>query len=222
MNPSIREGEIGTMSSQPIQLVTIAASAGGIHAMQRVLAVLPADFPAAVVLVQHRRLHTPDLLPRVLSRRCQMPVVAAGAGERLCPGTVYVAPADKHLVIRPDHTFGLTDGRRIHHVRSSADPLFASAAHVSGGGILAVVLTGTDSDASGGVQAVKAAGGIVIAQDRATSDHFGMPSSAIRTGAVDYILPLEEIGPKILDLTQQSQGQAEPSTNSEVSHDRSA
>jgi two-component system chemotaxis response regulator CheB len=133
-----------------------------------------------------------------------------------------VAPADKHLVIRADRTFGVTNGRKIHHVRSSADPLFQSAAQVSGGGVLAVVLTGGDSDASDGVLAVKAAGGTVIAQDRATSDHFGMPGSAIRTGAVDYILPLEEIGPTILELTQQSQGQAEPSRNSEVSHDRSA
>jgi two-component system, chemotaxis family, protein-glutamate methylesterase/glutaminase len=190
--------------SQPVQLVTIAASAGGIQAMRRLLAALPADFPVPVVLVQHRTQHDPDLLPRVLSRGSRMPVKAARVGEHPAPGVVYVAPSDRHLVLRPDHTFGVTNGRKIHNVRSSADPLFGTAAQVSGGRMLAVVLTGGDSDASGGVQAVKAAGGTVIAQDRATSEHFGMPGSAIRTGAVDYILPLEEIGPTILKLTQES------------------
>jgi two-component system chemotaxis response regulator CheB len=192
--------------------------------MHRVLAALPSDFPAAVVLVQHRSFHTPDLLPRVLGRWSHMRVAPARAGERLSPGVVYVAPADKHLVIRADRTFGVTNGRKIHHVRSSADPLFQSAAQVSGGGVLAVVLTGGDSDASDGVLAVKAAGGTVIAQDRATSDHFGMPGSAIRTGAVDYILPLEEIGPTIVRLTRDcgSRNAGDTGRYTEVNHDRSA
>ena len=192
--------------------------------MHRVLAALPSDFPAAVVLVQHRSFHTPDYLPRVLGRWSHMPVSPARAGERLSPGVVYVAPADKHLVIRADRTFGVTNGRKIHHLRSSADPLFATAAQVSKGRILAVVLTGGDSDASGGVQAVKAAGGIVIAQDRATSAHFGMPGSAIRTGAVDYILPLEEIGPMIVRLTGDCGSRPAGDTDRyrEVNHDRSA
>jgi two-component system, chemotaxis family, protein-glutamate methylesterase/glutaminase len=211
-------------SSQPIQLVTIAASAGGIQAMRRVLAALPSDFPAPVVLVQHRSFHTPDLLPRVLGRWSHMPVSPARAGERLSPGVVYVAPADKHLVIRADRTFGVTNGRKIHHVRSSADPLFESAAQVSGGGSLAVVLTGGNSDASNGVLAIKAAGGTVIAQDRATSENFGMPGSAIRTRAVDYILPFEEIGPTIVRLTGDfgSRYAGDPGRYREVDHDRSA
>ena len=192
--------------------------------MRHVLAALPADFPAPVVLVQHRTLHTPDLLSRVLSRWSHMPVSPARAGEHLSPGIVYVAPADKHLVILADRTFGVTNGRKIHYVRSSADPLFESAAQVSGGRILAVVLTGGDSDASNGVLAVKAAGGTVIAQDRATSENFGMPGSAIRTGAVDYILPLEEIGPTIVRLTRGvgSRHAGDPGRYREVDHDRSA
>jgi two-component system, chemotaxis family, protein-glutamate methylesterase/glutaminase len=192
--------------------------------MRRVLAALPADFPAPVVRVQHRTFHTPDLLSRVLSRWSHMPVVAAGVGESLSSGIVYVAPADKHLVIRADRTFGVTNGRKIHHVRSSADPLFQSAAQVSGGRILAVVLTGADSDASDGVLAVKAAGGTVIAQDRATSENFGMPGSAIRTGAVDYILPLEEIGPTIVRLTRDcgSRHPGDTGRYREVDHDRTA
>jgi two-component system, chemotaxis family, protein-glutamate methylesterase/glutaminase len=212
------------MTSRPIELVTVAASAGGIQAMQQVLAALPADFPAPVVLVQHRSFHTPDLLPRVLGRWSHMPVSPARAGQRLSPGVVYVAPADKHLVICADRTFGVTNGRKIHHLRSSADPLFQSAAQVSGGRILAVVLTGGDSDASDGVLAVKAAGGTVIAQDQATSENFGMPRSAIQTGAVDYILPLEEIGPTIVRLTRDFAALHAGDTGRyrEVDHDRSA
>jgi two-component system, chemotaxis family, protein-glutamate methylesterase/glutaminase len=187
-------------SSQPIEIVTIAASAGGVLALRRLLSALPSDFPLPVVIVQHRMVHTPDLLPRVLGRTCRLPVELARAGERPLPGRVYIAPADRHLVVGSDYRFAMTDGRKIHYVRSSADPLFASAAVVSGGRVLAVILTGGDSDGSDGVLAVKAAGGIVIAQDAATSECFSMPQSAIRTGAVDFILPLDEIGPMLVTL----------------------
>jgi len=89
---------------------------------------------------------------------------------------------------------------KIRHVLSSANPLFTSAAGVYGDGVIAVVLTGGDSDATDGVQSVSEAGGIVIAQDEATPQNFSMPRSAIKTGSVDYVLPLDEIAPKLLDL----------------------
>jgi two-component system chemotaxis response regulator CheB len=189
-------------SAHPVQLVTMGASAGGIRALSQVLSALPPDFKVPVVIVQHRRAHTPDLLPRVLSLRSAIPVQLAQPGGRLSSGTAFVAPADAHLLILPGFRFGVADGRKIHHVRSSADPLFASAASTTGGKMVAVVLTGRNSDASGGVQAVKAAGGTVIAQDEATSENFGMPASAIRSGCVDYILPLGQIGPTLVELTQ--------------------
>ena len=112
----------------------------------------------------------------------------------MVPGTVYLAPPREHLVIRRDETLALVDGhRKIRHVFSSADPLFASAAQVYGDGVIAVVLTGADSDATDGVQSVRQRGGIVIAQDRATSHVFGMPHAATSTGAVNAVLPLPEI-----------------------------
>ena len=175
------------MSTRPsFDLVVIAASAGGVQALQRVLSSLPADFPAPICLVQHRTSRQPDLLPRVLGRSSRLKVKRSQPGEQMHPGTIYLAPVDAHLVIRPDRTLALMDGARIRHVRSSANPLFVSAAHAAGKGTIGVVLTGNDSDATDGVQAIKRGGGLVIAQDRETSQSFGMPGSAIETGAVDY------------------------------------
>lgn len=192
--------EIPAMKASPLRLVTIAASAGGIPALRRVLSSLPADYPAAVAIVQHRAAHKPDLLAGVLSRSSRLPVQEVISDALMKLGQVYLAPADRHLVIESNGGFGTTDGRKIHHLRSSANPLFQSAARVLGPGVVAVVLTGGDSDASDGVQSVKAAGGTVIVQDEATSQCFSMPASAIRTGAVDYILPIQEIGPMLVKL----------------------
>jgi two-component system chemotaxis response regulator CheB len=189
------------MSQPPsFDLVVMAASAGGIQALQQVLSSLPANFPVPICVVQHRSLHTPDLLPRVLGRSTLLKVKRSEPGERMQPGTVYLAPIDAHLLVNPDRTLAMRDGVRIRHVLSSANPLFISAAQATGKGTIGVVLTGNDSDATDGVQAIKQEGGLVIAQDRATARNFGMPGSAIQTGAVDYILPLDLIGPALVDL----------------------
>jgi two-component system chemotaxis response regulator CheB len=182
-------------------LVVIAASAGGIPALEEILAALPEDFPAPIAIVQHRSPQLPNLLPQILARKSRLVVKLVEHAEKLRPGMVFLAPPDHHLTIRPDHTFALEDGARIHYLLSSANPLFASAAEVFGGNVVAVVLSGFGHDATDGVQGVKAAGGIVIAQDEATSRYFGMPSSAIATGCVDLILPLHEIAPALIRLT---------------------
>ena len=181
-------------------LVVIAASAGGIQALQEILSSLPAGFPVPIAVVQHRSRYLPNLLPQILGRKTPLAVKLVEEAEALRHGTVYVAPPHLHLTVGPDRALVLTDGRRIRHVLSSANPLFTSAAEVLGGRVVAVVLSGSGSDASDGVQAIKAAGGVVIAQDQATSKHFGMPGSAIATGCVDLVLPLEEIGPALIHL----------------------
>jgi two-component system chemotaxis response regulator CheB len=127
-------------------------------------------------------------------------IKSAERGERLAAGKVYIAPPDFHLVIAPDHTLEFVDGRRIKFLRSSANPLLESAAQVLGNRVIAVVLTGGGSDATDGVQAVKSMGGVVIAQDPVQAQHPGMPLSAIQTGAVDYILPLDAIAPLLVRL----------------------
>jgi two-component system chemotaxis response regulator CheB len=175
-------------------LIAIAASAGGIRAVGTVLAGLPDQIPAAVVVVQHRSPTERSYLDEVLRRSSKMPVVVAADGDAVQPGVVYLARPDLHLMVSPERRFTYRDGTRIRFVRSSANPLLESAAKVFDDRVIAVVLTGSGMDATDGIQSVKAQGGIVIAQDRATSEYFGMPGAAVRTGVVDYVLPIEAIG----------------------------
>jgi two-component system, chemotaxis family, protein-glutamate methylesterase/glutaminase len=188
------------MSRTHHALVVMAASAGGVQALQKVLSGLPRDFPLPIAVVQHRTGNPPNLLARVLGRHTALTVKNAEDGERMRAGTVYLAPPREHLVVRPDESLALINGRKIRHLRSSANPLFASAAQVYGDRVIAVVLTGGDRDATDGVQTVRQHGGIVIAQDEATSAMFAMPRAAIQTGAVHTILPLPDIAPELLRL----------------------
>ena len=175
------------------EIVAIAASAGGLTALTKVLSPLPAGFGAAVVVVQHLDPRHRSLLAQILGRRTSLPVREAAEGARLEPGTVYVAPPDRHLLVNSDATVSLSKSELVHFTRPSADLLFESVAHAYGERAIAVVLTGTGSDGSMGILAVKKRGGTVIVQDEATSEFFGMPSAAIRTGMVDFVLALDEI-----------------------------
>jgi two-component system chemotaxis response regulator CheB len=183
-------------------LVVMAASAGGVQALQKVLSGLPPDFPLPIAIVQHRTGNPPNLLAHVLGRHTALRVKTAEEGEIMVPGIVYLAPPREHLVIQRNEQLALVDGRKVRHVRSSANPLFASAAQVYGDGVIAVVLTGGDRDATDGVQTVRHRGGIVIAQDEPSSHLFGMPRSAIDTGAVNAILPLGEIAGELERLAK--------------------
>jgi two-component system chemotaxis response regulator CheB len=161
--------------------------------LSQVLSVLPITFPAAVAVVQHLSPSFPSYLVDILQRRVTLPIKQAVQGEQLKPGIIYVAPPDNHLIVNSDGTLSLTQTPLVHYVRPSADVLFQSAAGSIGARLIAVILTGTGSDGAKGVQAVKAAGGRVIVQDKATSAFYGMPEAAILTGSVDWILPLDAI-----------------------------
>src|SRR5690242_14746296 len=165
-------------------LIVFATSAGGIEAVTRILSALPSTLAAPIVIVLHRTAKVPQVLPRILARQSTLAVKQAENGERLQPNLVYVAPADLHLTVDADQTLHFTDGRRIKFVLSSANPLLESAAKVLHERVIAVVLTGSGSDATDGVQAVKGVGGIVIAQNPDEAAFPGMPQSAIHSGAV--------------------------------------
>jgi two-component system chemotaxis response regulator CheB len=186
--------------------VVIGASAGGLEALTTLLSALPAGFPAAIVIVQHRTPDKPSLLEPILARRTRLTVTTAREKEVLAPGVVYVAAPDQHLTVGADRRLAYHDGTRIRGVRSSANPLFESAAEAFGSRLIAVVLSGSGMDATNGVQHVKARGGTVIVQDRATAGHFGMPGSAILTGAVDHVLPIGEIAAVLVDTVAASTG----------------
>src|SRR5262245_46155034 len=174
-------------------LIAIASSAGGIKALESLLEALPHDLPGSVIVVQHRSPTIKSYLEEVLMRRAHMPVVIATSGDRISPGVVYLARPDRHLIVRPDRHFAYTNGTRIKSLLSSANPLLETAAHAFDGRLIAVVLSGGGTDATDGVEAVKSQGGVVIVQDRASSEQWGMPEAAIKTGAVDYVLPIDAI-----------------------------
>jgi two-component system chemotaxis response regulator CheB len=174
--------------------VAIAASLGGIGALSTVLSELPADFPLPILVVQHLRRERPSLLPGILARRTALPVKPAEDGDRPAPGRVYVAPPDRHLVVRPDGALGLSCGAPVNFCRPSADVLFRSLAEVFGPRAIAVVLTGMGRDGARGVEAVAEAGGTAIAQDPASAEAADMPRAAVDIGRADLVLPADRIG----------------------------
>ena len=181
-------------------VVALASSAGGIAAIGQVLTGLPADFPAAIVVVQHLDPRHRSLMAEILGRRTSLHVVQAAEGTRMRPGTVYIAPPDRHLLVNRDGTLSLSQSELVHFVRPSADLLFESVAASYRERAIAVVLTGTGSDGSLGVGAIKKMGGTVIAQDQDSAEFVGMPAAAIKSGHADFILPLEQIPVTLMTL----------------------
>jgi two-component system, chemotaxis family, protein-glutamate methylesterase/glutaminase len=199
--------DIGDRPEPVTDFVAVAASAGGLKALTSVLSELPTDFPAGVAVVQHIEPHHRSLLAEILGRSCSLPVKQASDGESLRVGVVHVAPPDHHLLVNAGGSLSLTRTELVHFVRPSADLLFESAAASFGRRAIGVVLTGTGSDGSLGVEAIKRVGGTVIAQDRATAEFFGMPGAAIGTGAVDFVLPLDQIAECLTSLVAERKGQ---------------
>jgi two-component system chemotaxis response regulator CheB len=173
--------------------VAIAASAGGVVALTNVLGRLPAGFGAIMVVVQHLDPRHRSLMPQVIGRHSKLPVVLAMDGMELERGHVYLAPPDRHLLVNRGGTVSLTQTELVNFVRPSADLLFESVAAAYGERAIAVVLTGAGKDGSMGVTAIKERSGTVIAQDESSSEFFSMPSAAIKSGAVDFVLSLDEI-----------------------------
>jgi two-component system chemotaxis response regulator CheB len=168
--------------------------------MEHVLEDLPGDLGAAVIILLHLTPKHRSLLAEILGRRTELAVKQAADGDELRIGTVYVAPPDAHLLATAEGRLRLDHSELVHHVRPSADALLLSLAAEYRGRCLAVVLSGTGIDGAAGAAAIEHAGGTVLAQDEATSEHFGMPGAAILTGAVDRVLPLREIGAAVIDF----------------------
>src|SRR5262249_16940995 len=174
-------------------VVALAASAGGVQALARVLTGLPGDFPAAVVIVQHLDPRHRSLIADIFGRRTSLKVKEAEQGDTIQPGVVYTAPPDRHLLVNGDGTLSLTRTELVHFVRPSADLLFESVAAAYKDRAIAVVLSGTGTDGAMGLRAIKKMAGTIIVQNENTSEFFGMPAAAIETGTVDFVLPLDEI-----------------------------
>lgn len=191
-------------SDDQYAVVAIASSAGGITALFKVLGALPAGLPVPVLVVQHLDPRHKTVLAELLSRRTELQVKLAQAGETITPGTVYIAPPNHHLLVEPHGVLALSGSELVHFVRPSADLLFESVAGAYGSRAIACVLTGSGSDGATGVSAVKSRGGTVVVQDPEEAEFKGMPSSAVATGDVDLVVPLDEIAGVIRGLVEES------------------
>jgi two-component system chemotaxis response regulator CheB len=198
-------------------IVVIGASLGGVQALQRLAADLPAKFPAAVLVVQHIGAN-PSTLPALLSSAGANPATHAMEGAPLREGHIVVAPPDHHLLIR-EGRLSLSRGPKEHFSRPAVDILFRSAALECGPRTIGVVLTGRLDDGTAGLNAIKQCGGVAIVQDPASAFAPGMPTSALRYVKVDYCLPLEQIGHKLLALVEQKAPEVSPPP-SELVHEQ--
>jgi two-component system CheB/CheR fusion protein len=178
-------------------LVVIGASAGGVEALMTLVASLPAEFPAPIVVAQHIERSRTSQLGEILGARSTLPVRTVTGSEELAPGTIFLVPAGRDVEIDDHHVTSYVD--TIGPSRPSIDRLLATAARVYGDDLIAVILTGTGSDGTLGAQAVKAYGGIVIVQNPETAQFPGMPSS-VSPLTVDIVADIEAIGPLLGDL----------------------
>jgi two-component system CheB/CheR fusion protein len=175
----------------------IGSSAGGIEALSRVVASLPADFPAPIVIAQHLDPRRPSHLHEILARHTTLPVRVVEEREALEDGVIFVVPSNRLVEISHGHL--RLSAARAGSVAPSIDVLFESAADVFGPGLIAVILTGSGSDGSSGALHVKKAGGTVVIENPATAMFPSMPSS-IPPSLVDATADLDSIGPILCDL----------------------
>ena len=188
-------------------IVVIGVSTGGPAALDILLPSLPADFPLPVLVVQHMPELFTGLLAERLAGYCPLKVREAAEGDVVRPGHIFIARGDWHLeVLAAAHvgqppTLHLTQREPENHCRPSVDVLFRSASAAYGAGVLAVVLTGMGSDGLAGSRAVRTRGGLVLAQDDATSAVWGMPGAVTRAGLTNHVLPIQAISGEIVRLT---------------------
>ena len=181
--------------------IGIVASTGGPNALQKVLGELPSTFPIPIFLVQHITAAFLSGFVRWLNEQCLMEVVEAEFGQVPQPGTIYVAPADRHLEVHQSGLW-LTASDLVCQQRPSGTVLLRSLAECYRESACGVVLTGMGSDGADGMLAIRQAGGYTLAEDESTAVVYGMPDAAVRTGCVDEVLPQPEIGPRLIELTK--------------------
>jgi two-component system, chemotaxis family, protein-glutamate methylesterase/glutaminase len=182
-------------------LVVIGASAGGVDALQDVVAQLPPEFPAAVLVVLHVASAGTSVLPQILSRSGPLPAAFAEDGEPLMRGQIYVAPPDHHMLVHGSHV-ELTQGPRENGNRPAIDPLFRSAARAGDGRCIGVVLSGLLDDGASGLRFIKDHGGSAVVQSPDEALFPNMPRAALALAPVDRVAGAAEIATALCELIE--------------------
>lgn len=181
-------------------VVGVGASLGGLEAVTAFLAGLPRHFPAAVVVAQHRGPSRTAHLEQLLAARCRLRVVEALAGERVMPGTVYVAPGGVHCTVERDRRIAIASRESPLDWTPSIDRLFDSLANSYRERAIGIVLSGRQRDGARGVQALKRRGARVLVQDQETAKCFDMPAAALATGCADFAMPVRRLASAVTAL----------------------
>ncbi len=198
---SLEVAEVVRSSDPPFVVVGVGASAGGLEALSDLLANLPANTGMAVVVVQHLDPHHESRLSNLLSRVTHLPVLEASQNLAVQPDHVYVIPKNTTMTIAQGILqLAPRGGSRGPHL--PIDQFLKSLAEDRESAAIGVILSGTGSDGTLGMEEIKAAGGITFAQDEASSKYPGMPQSAARSGCVDLVLPPDQIARELARIGQ--------------------
>jgi two-component system chemotaxis response regulator CheB len=204
------------------EIVVVAASAGGIEALTRMLGRVSPTISATILVVVHIPAEASNTLARTLDRAGPLPATTVLDGERLEPGRVLVCAADHHMTVAGDHLH-VRRGPREHGHRPAADPLFRSAARYHGRRVIGVILSGTLSDGTAGLRTIRRHGGLAIVQEPGDALYEGMPRSALEYVGADLVGTADEIGSLLGELTAEplppsvEREWADPALGAEVS-----
>ncbi|GAA2504388.1 protein-glutamate methylesterase/protein-glutamine glutaminase [Winogradskya humida] len=196
----VRRGPAGR-----VDILAIGSSTGGPDALTKVLQSLPSDLPVPIVVTQHMPPVFTRMFAERLDRSTPLHVVEAGDGMELVPGTVYIAPGDKHLVLHRRGTATLTQlsgAPPENSCRPAVDVMFRSVSALFGASVFATVLTGMGYDGRSGAKVLRDAGAEVLAQDEASSVVWGMPGAVVGAGLADEVLPLDRIAAALIQRVQ--------------------
>lgn len=184
----------------PKQLIVIGSSTGGPNALQQLIPRLPANLPAAVLVVQHMPPGFTASLANRLNDSSPLEVCEASEGDILQTGKVFIAPGGQHLVLLSKTIIGLNQNPPVHSVRPAVDVTMESAVDYYGSRMIGVILTGMGYDGSKGMAAVKKAGGRTVVQDEATCVVYGMPRVVVEMGKADKVLPIQKIADELVSM----------------------
>jgi len=190
----------GALERASFEAIVVGASRGGVEALGRMVAKLPAEFPLPVLVVEHRRESSDSALAAHLATRCALPVKEAEDKEPVAPGTVFLAPGGYHLLVERDRTLSLSVDEPMHFCRPSIDVLFETAAEAFGGQLLGVILTGSGRDGAEGLAQIVRAGGAAVVQDPHTAQAPEMPLAALALTQPDAVLGVDEIGALLAEV----------------------
>jgi two-component system chemotaxis response regulator CheB len=185
-----------------IDAIVMGASAGGIEAMMALLPGLSATFRIPIMIVLHLPRDRPSILAQIFSQKCAVPVCEAVDKEPVCPGTIYFAPPDYHLLVDEGPSLALSADELVHFSRPSIDVLFESAADVYGGRLLGIILTGGNDDGAEGLAAILAAGGITIVQQPDSAQVKQMVTAALNRNPASQVLDLAGISAVLRTLDE--------------------